>query len=372
MSWPPCRAERLARRLLIALACAAPLAFAWRALAATPAAAPALPPPAWVQIVLISADELEPWPAQLSETEFPRVARLMRRGSLVQSAFAAALEPRAAAASLWCAAPASRLGALQPEARLAADAWSLASAARAAGTRTAAFLAQPYASSLGIPGFEHVHEEVGADGARLGALAAQQLAHWSGERLLVWVHLARAGAAELDRVLGALEPAFVAEDRRHCTLTLVLGFRDPSGLPRSALLAELPHALSSGRRSAACFSQTDVPSLLTRVLRLAPQAAALDEGAGGLRAALLWGALRGGGGPDTALVEGAAHDELYLSSGAGADEHLLRARLPSAAPVPLGAFRAEVRGADGAWSPAAEASARVLLERARAGGLVDR
>lgn len=371
MSWPPCRAERLARVLLIALACAAPLAFAWRALAATPAAAPAVPPPAWVQLVLITADEQEPLPAELPAADFPRTARLLRRASLVQNAFAAALDARAAVASLWCAAPASRLGVQQADARLAPESWSLARAASAAGTRTAAFLARPYASSLGLPGFEHLHEEAGADGARLGALAAQRLATWRGERLLLWIHLARADAAQLERVLAALEPELEPEDRRHCTLTLVLGLRDAQGLPRSALLAELPHALSSGRRSSASYAQGDVPSLLARVLRLEPEPGALNDGSGGLRAASLWGALRGGGGPDWALVEGAQHDELYLSLGTGAAERLLRARLPKSRPVPLSSFRAELRGADGAWSNADEAHARALLERARAAGLVE-
>jgi len=373
MSWLlPCRAERVARTLLIALACAAPLAFAWRALAATPTAAPAMPPPAWVQIVLISADELEPLDAERAGAEHPRVARLLRRASLVQNAFAGALEPRAAAASLWCAAPASRLGVLAPDARLAPEAWSLARAAQAAGTRTAAFLARPYASSLALPGFERVHEEDGVEGARLGALAAEQLARWRGERLLLWIHLARADAAELERVLAALEPELAPEDRKHSALTLVLGFRDARGAPRSALLAELPHALSSGRRSAASFSQAEIPGLLARVLRLEPEPSELNGGGGGQRAASLWGALRGGGGPDWALVEGAEQDELYLSLGSGAQEQLLRARLPHARPAPLSAFRPELLGEGGAWSRADEARARVLLERARAIGFVER
>jgi hypothetical protein len=239
---------------------------------------------------------------------------------------------------------------------LPAGAWTTARAARSAGTRTAAFLQEPFASATAIGGFDEVVEDGAAGGAELAARAAAFLELARGDRVLVWLHLADAGprGAEVAAALAGLERAIRATDRWPETATVLAVLeREPGAGAADGLAAplwvELPGALAVGRRSEARASLVDLGALLPLVLGLPVPAGAVQDG----RASFLWNALRGGGGDPGVFVQGERDvwrrgAERVVADAAG------------------GTARAESRGADGTWAAVGGEAGKRLIAEARA------
>lgn len=300
--------ERIFRRLLLGLIALVPLVYVPRVLFGPRADAPSLRTPQWVHTVIVTAARVAPG---AFEQPGPELAALARRGSLTSSLWAPSRDARAAAASLWCGRWPRQLGVLEPGAELAADAWTVALAAREAGTATAAI-----GAPLAVPGFG---ERIAAgDPASSGAAAAAFVERSAGRRLLVWVHLEWADAAALDAVLAPLARALERSDRRFDTLTLVTGFAQGprDGAPTALacpLVTALPAALFSGRRADALLSHVEIAGLLAGMLQIDLPTGRPGQPPLASRELALWGAIRGSRAELPVLIQDRDIDELLLS-----------------------------------------------------------
>jgi hypothetical protein len=339
--------ERAARMALIALCALAPLIYLPRVLLGRGDPLPHAERPAWTHLVVLTVGD---WPAGAGG---PELARFEARASRVQSIVAPAPSRAAAAASLWTGLYPRAHGVLREDQALDHGTWTLARAARSAGTRTAAFLSEPFASATRIGGFDEVHEEPGATGRTLGEQAAQFLERTRGERVLVWVH--GRTAADAEDLLASVERALVETDRMPESLVILAALSgdptaratgDPQGLA-APLTAALPGALQVGSRSGGELSLVDVAGFELSMLGLAPPAP-LDA-----RGELLWIALRGGKVTPGVLVQDVpGGGDLWLR---GAERVFLDA---------AGAARAEGRRGE-RWEPLAAAEAAAPLAAAR-------
>ena len=259
--------ERAARGILLALAALAPVVLALRSLGPR-TELPREPAPAWTHLVVITASSFEEQADPAPAPELEQLALFEQRATSVQRTFSPSLVPAAAAASLWTGRWPASHGVLAPDLALAPGAWTLASAARAEGARTAAFLAEPFVEATRIGGFETAVERAAAEPAELLALAKAFLAGHSGERVLVWVHMARAGRAELGAALAELGAALAADGRAPDTATLVTAFAAGGARGEARWLVplwiELPSGLFAGRRGRGEASLVDLALPLAR------------------------------------------------------------------------------------------------------------
>jgi arylsulfatase A-like enzyme len=273
----PTSSGRFARAAVWALVLLFPLAYLPR-LATTGPDRPQELPPAWAHVVVVTASR---WPARI-DLELPALAELERNASAPRQVYAPAASSAGSAASLWTGRWAANHGVVSNDLALAPGAWTLATALRESGARTAAFLQEPFVSATSVGGFELVHESAADDAGALGAAAAAFLRATEG-RAAVWVHLAHAGpsGSDVDRALAALFAELDASGRRIDTLVIATGFGqdDPSAEGASAeeasdrryrvpLWVELPSRLHAGAHGAGALSLVDLAGTLAEVLRL--------------------------------------------------------------------------------------------------------
>ncbi|MEM7309627.1 MAG: hypothetical protein AAF682_23330 [Planctomycetota bacterium] len=302
--------ERTARLALLALVVVAPLVYLPRVLFGEPTELPAATPPAWTHLVVVTVGG---WPGLAQSLDDEDLAAFDRRASRVAAVFAPSASRAASAASLWTGRYPRSHGVMNDGLALGEGVWTLAEAARAAGTTTAAFLTEPFVTRSGIGGFETVREAEPEAWSALVDEAAALLEESVGERVLIWVHLADAGpdsGVSVGDALARLTAALEASDRAPETaVALALLARglgpdapppttiDPLGGP---LWVALPGALNVGRRGDARLSLVDVPGTLLLLLGLRPPAEAPLSSRGDV----LWNALRGGGGAPGVVVQG--------------------------------------------------------------------
>lgn len=338
------RAERRARRALVALALAPFLIFVPRVLLSrTPEPRPARP--AWAKMLVLT---VESWPGA-PDTSRPALARLEARSARVARAYSASDDPRAAAWGLWTGRwPAGRAAPESGSQALAAG-WSLFEAARRSGALTAAFdRGGGDGTVLGFGGFDF-----GSASPDPAAAAAEFIRRQADRRWLVWVHLREAGpgGARVDGALAALDAALDQSGQHADTLTVVTALaragprlEDRCRVP---FWVELPSALYAGRRGRGGVSQVDLAGLLVELLRLPPPGP--DELPLQSRAAL-GAALRGGASHAWQLFSG-KDGELLLLDGAWRitwsspeDPHPSVESLTGAAPSPAEIDAARRRG----------------------------
>jgi hypothetical protein len=313
--------ERLFRWLLVGLIALVPLVYVPRVLFGPRADAPTLRTPQWVHAVIVTAARVAPG---TFERPGPELAALIRRGSLTSSLWAPSRDVRAAAASLWCGRWPRQLGVLEPAAPIADGNWTLATAASAAGTATAAI-----GAPIEVPGFA---ERIDArDPAAAGAAAAAFVERATDQRLLLWVHVDWADAAGLEALLEPLQRALDRSARRFDALTMVSAFAqgprdgDPTALA-SPLATALPAALFSGRRADAVISHVDIAGLLAGLLQLQPPVAQRGQPQLASRAQPLWGAIRGSRADLPVLIQDRAGEDLLLSVPGHPPNQLARVR----------------------------------------------
>ena len=297
--------ERNARRLVLGLVLLAPLVYLPRILLGSQTELPGRPAPAWTHLVVVTVGT---WPDLPHSLEQPALADFDRRASRVSAVFAPSASRAATAASLWTGRYPRSHGVLSNDLALAEGTWTLAAAAREAGTRTAAFLQEPFVGATGIGGFDTVVENGSATAEELAFEAVEFVSGVVDERVLVWVHLANAGEGgrDLAQVIEGVTAGLTAADRGpESTVVLAVLARgatdgpsdtiDPLGAP---LWVALPGALQVGRRSEARLSLVDLPGTLRLVLGLP---APTQEAS---RADVMWNALRGGGARPGVVVQG--------------------------------------------------------------------
>ena len=260
--------ESVARRTLVALALAPPLVFGARAaLERTPTPQAARPTRAHLVVVTAGIWRGVPDPTHAG------LARLEAAATAPQVAFAPSTSAAATATSLWTGRWPAHTGVVSARERLPAGTWTLATAARASGARTGAFLAEPFVSVTSVSGFDEVVEDPELDAAELGRRAAAFL-DVDTERVALWLHLADSGPGgravgdvfvELERALGS---------RANDTVLLVCGFsssgqreRGPEADARAPLWLCLPQSTWAGRRGNGVLSLIDVAGALRSVLR---------------------------------------------------------------------------------------------------------
>jgi len=305
---PAARGDALGRLCLAALIAVFPLAYLPRLLFGD-ARLPEPPSPRWAHVVVVTASR---WPAR-GELDDPRLAELGRRASYADQVYAPCASRAGSAASLWTGRWPSNHGVLADDLALPPDAWTLAEAARRSGARTAAFLAEPFASATGVGGFERVVEDAAYDPRGLARDARAFLARHAGERTLVWLHLRDAGAGGRDagELIGALHDASAASGRWIDTLTVATGFaRAEDGGAEDARLrvplwVELPSRLYAGRRSTGAASLVDLAGLACDLLALPLPDPARGDAALQSRARHLGTTVKGGGGFEWLLLESA-------------------------------------------------------------------
>ena len=344
--------ESTARWIVLGLVCLAPAVYLPRLVLGRRPADPRVTPPAWTHLVLVTVGR---WPDLGASLDRPGLAAFDRRASRVTAAFAPSESSAACAASLWTGRYPRSHGVTSNDRALAEDLWTVAGAARAAGTRTAAFLQEPFVSATAIEGFDTVFEDPAAGG--LVDAATAYLAEQRGERVLVWLHLAEAGpaGAAVEDALARLTQALEEGDRRPETslvlAVLARGERaDDGGADALAapLWIQLAGALNVGRRGDAQLSLVDLPGFLLLFLGLPPP----PDVPLSARGDLFWNALRGGGGRPGVVVQG--ETDLWRR---GEERVVLD--------LDQGTARVE-RRAGGRWTALAGTEAQALLEAARA------
>jgi hypothetical protein len=358
------RRERLFRWALVALILLLPAVYVPRLFFGQRAEAPSLPTPQWVHCVIVSAARVEPG---TFEHPGPRLERLLRRGSLVRNLWAPSADASAAAASLWCGRWPRQIGALAPQPRLPETTWTLAAAARAAGTATCAI-----GAPIEVPGFTE-RSAVGTDPASAGNAAADFARAPPGARLLCWVHLEWADAAAFEAVLAPLQAALAADDRRYDTLTMLTGFaQGPRDGPATALACplatELPAALYSGRTSEALLSHVDIAGMLAKVMQLDLPVAQRGQLPLVSREKSLWAALRGSRADEAVLIQNRESEELLLSAPGAPLSQLTRVRasLPLLGPESVEAWLPGPNGPQRAEGASLTALAKKFLDYAGA------
>lgn len=269
-------AERVSRAVLLAL-CTLPLfAYLPRVLRERDSL-PALPPARWVHLLVVTAERFDGGP----DLELAPFAELEVRSTRPLETLSTSTVPAAAAASLWTGRWPHHHGVLAADQALAPDSWTLASALRASGARSAAFLASPFVTTTGLAGFEQVFEDPAADPEQLATRAAAFIREHSAEdglreRIAVWVHLRDAGpggaqlANAVETLRAALREAGALED---CVTLVTALSADPGGDPakgerryRVPLWLELPAALFAGRRGQGTVGLLDLALPLVEVL----------------------------------------------------------------------------------------------------------
>lgn len=303
--WP---SERTARFLLALLILAAPLGLGLRMLLAERLDGPRFPRPSATDFVLVtfgSWADPEEWP------EGQAFRELARRGQRVGPLWATSDHAPAAAASLWTGRYPLAHGLRAAGERLPAQTWTLAAAARDAGTRTAAFLGANLVIDSGLAGFEQLVEDPQLGAEALGKMARRFLVEATDRRVLLWLHLEDAGegGADAERLIGALVAGLVESGREPDTLLFVTALQNrldaaDEGRLLVPFVSYLPAALNAGRTSAAVLGHVDLAGLGLALLRLPRPSLARGEGALQSREQLLWSAMRGTSGPEWNWVEG--------------------------------------------------------------------
>lgn len=301
--------ERAARGLLVLLVLVAPVVLGARMLFGARESAPLPPRPSATDLVVVTFGS---WWDPDAVPAGPAFAHLERRGQRVGPLWAASDCLPAAAATLWSGRLPPAHGLRRDGERLAPGTWNVAAAARAAGTHTAAFLAEPLVSATGLEGFDELVEDGALDAAALGALGRRFLLERRGERVLLWLHAPSAGdAGGAAEVLVAEVLAGLAESGREGGSVLVVtAFANerPDAVDEERLLVPFvtrqPAATDAGARSTAALGHVDLAGFVQRRLRLAPPSAAAGQAPVQSRADRLWSAIRGGGNHDWNWIEG--------------------------------------------------------------------
>ncbi len=322
--------------------------------------------PALVHLVVVTTPV---WPAD-ADLSLPGFAELVRRGARLEQSYAPSASRAGATASLWTGRYPADHGVVTNRLALPPDTWTLARAARSAGARTAAYLAEPFVSVTGIAGFEDVHESPDLDARELAERARVFAAGDVEETSLLWLHLADPGprGAALDELLTALLAEPDDPLRASARMLLVTAFAsEPGDAPglrlddaraRVPLHAVLPSGMSVGVRGRGAASLTGVPGLVCELLRFRPP----TDGEPPLQAdgRALWADLDGAGVYDLVLLEGEHGPILRLG----------RTRVAPRADKSLLAEYARDPARDDAFDPAPrdlavqmKAQYRVLLER---------
>ncbi|MEO0651162.1 MAG: hypothetical protein AAFZ65_10835 [Planctomycetota bacterium] len=300
--------SKLARLAVAGLMLAFPLVYGLRVLGTPriPSPIPTLPADFNLLVLTVGGwqdpQALPPWPS---------VDSLTGRGVRVGPVFAASDDPAASAVSLWTGRFVPHHGVVDAGRSLPPGAWTLASAARASGARTAAFLQAEFARRQGLAGFDQVVEGLELEPERLGTLAAEFLARDADARSVVWIHLAEPGPAggHVERVLAPVLGELDGSGARVDTLTVLTALRGRQdawmeGRARVPLLVELPTALNARRSSEGQLSHVHLTALLRRLMRLpGPDASA---GQADLQAEPdpMWNAVRGGDVVQPVWIEG--------------------------------------------------------------------
>lgn len=272
----------------------------------------AAPESRWIHSIIVTSGH---WPERGAELD-PFFGSFQKGAALVEQCYAPSSDPVASAVSLWTGRWPTSHGATSANMSLEEGAWSVASAARAAGTRTAAILAEPLATAGRIEGFETVIEEPGAGASELARHAREFLSELPDERVLVWLHLEDAGpgASEVALLLSAIRGEMQASERAIDTLTVIAGLnsqRSPSAddsIPkldaslRAPLWVELPSRVNGGRRSSGAASLVDLAGALCELLQLRLPDQAQDQAPLQSRTAELGVKLKGGGGYNWLLL----------------------------------------------------------------------
>jgi len=244
--------ERVARLLLLALILALPLAFLPTLFeAGTPEPLPQRP--THLHLIVITTGV---WQAADSGTApHPALAEFELRATGHVQTYTPSNSSAGSAASLWTGRWPASHGVRSNDRALAPGAWTLATAARQTGARTAAFLEEPFASATGIGGFDVLVEDPDQGPAALAAAARAHLEGQAGARNLLWLHLRESGAggSQVGALLGELRPFLAAEGLLPDSLILLTAFRSSGVAPGDAelrvpLLAQLPTSLYAGRR----------------------------------------------------------------------------------------------------------------------------
>lgn len=286
------------RGALWPLVLGAPLILGARALLGPRVPEPLPVPPGHAHLVVVTFGS---WPDPDLWPSGPAFSALARRGARTGTVWATTDYAPGAAASLWTGRWAPHHGVLAEGRRLAPGTWNVATAHRAAGARTAAYLGAPWIHFTGLEGFDDVVQEAGIGPERLGALAAEFLAREPERMALLWLHLEDPGsnAREAERLLAAVQRALDASGRRpdaFLVVTALAGRRDlaDEGALLVPFAAELPGAYSAGSLGQACISHVELAGLLQRYMRLANPSLAAGQVAPQSRLQPIWGALRGG------------------------------------------------------------------------------
>ncbi len=308
--------ETLARTLLAVLMLVAPLVFGARMLFGERVDEPQFLRPADGDFVLVTVGQWDD-PAELPTAA--HFAAFVRRGQVVGPLWASSDLPAAAAASLWTGRAPISHGVRGPSDRLPAGTWTVAEAARASGTRTAAFIGGTLVRDAGLTGFDQIIEDPAMDGQTLGRLARGFLARETDRRILLWLHLPESGplAADFAALLADLDEALVESGRAADTIVFATALLSGLDTPDESrllvpLIARLPAALNAGRTSTAVLAHTDIAGLAMRLLRLAPPSALAGQPPLQSRETVLWGALRGSSGVLENWMEGSFGEVLRL------------------------------------------------------------
>jgi hypothetical protein len=305
-AWP---SERTARWLLVALVLVAPVVLGARLLFGARVDAPLFPRPSATDLVVVTFGSW--WDPQAVPVG-PAFAHLERRGQRVGPVWAASDCEPAAAATLWTGRLPPAHGLRRDGERLPTGTWNLAAAARAAGTHTAAFLAEPLVTATGLEGFDELVEDGALGAQELGARGRSFLLERRGERVLLWLHASSAGdagaAAEL--LLAEVLAGLAESGREGGSVLVVTAFanaRADAVLEERLLVpfvTRQPAATDAGAQSTAALGQVDMAGFARARLRLAPPSTSAGQAPLQSRADRLWSAIRGGGSHDWNWIEG--------------------------------------------------------------------
>ena len=203
----------LGRRAALALlsgVCALPwVAFAWQ-FGNRRQTEPLAQRPTWAHLLVLTTARID----AASADEYTPRATLDESSVFIAGGRSPALATAAAAASLWTGRWPLHHGVVANDRALAGGTWTLANAGRAAGAKTAAFLAEPFVSSTGIDGFDLAQADAAFGPEQLAEHARLWLEVTPG-RFVLWLHLGvESGGADALLDLARRMEAILTQDGR--------------------------------------------------------------------------------------------------------------------------------------------------------------
>ena len=253
--------------VLIAVCLLPWLAFAWQ-IGTGGQDEPLAQRPTWAHLVVLTTARSDP----ASADEYTARRELDESSVFVAGTHSPSLSTAAAAASLWTGRWPIHHGVVGNRRALAGGTWTLASAGRGAGAKTAAFLGEPFVAATGIEGFDRVEADAGFDVRELSERARRWLEETPG-RFALWLHLGpeAGGTDALIELAHEIDEVLASDGRLLDTVRVVTALGSTDATTDEArfvvpLWFSMPARLWAGRAGVGTINLVDLAEPLRNLL----------------------------------------------------------------------------------------------------------